>query len=98
MFKKKTIKIISPIALLLIFAITNPTYSEHEKKIADICNASQKAGDMAVFPLGYGNKKTIAFERESFSVYNSLILSYSIYDNELVSIGVLGNVFSSMDS
>ena len=33
MFKKKTIKIISPIALLLIFAVTNPTYSQHEKRL-----------------------------------------------------------------
>ena len=98
MFKKKTIKIISPIALLLILAVTNPTYSQHERKIADICNASQKSGDIAVCPLGYGSKKILAFERESFSVYNALILSYSIYDNELASVGFLGNVFSSMDS
>ena len=53
---------------------------------------------MAVCPLGYGSKKILAFERESFSVYNALILSYSIYDNELASVGFLGNVFSSMDS
>ena len=98
MFKRKTIKIISPVAFLIIFAVTNPTYSQHEKKIADICNASQKSGEMAVCPLGYGSKKILAFERESFSVYNALILSYSIYDNELASVGFLGSVFSNMDS
>ena len=48
MFKKKTIKIISPIAFLIIFAVTNPTYSQHEKKIANICNSSQKSGEMGV--------------------------------------------------
>ena len=74
MFKKKTIKIISPIALLLIFAGTNPTYNQHQKKIASICNASQKSGDTAVCPLGYGSKKILAFERESFSVYNACLL------------------------
>ena len=42
-------------------------------------------------------KNVLAFERESFSVYNALILSYSIYDNKLPSVGFLGNVFSSMD-
>ena len=98
MLKIKTIKIFSSIVILLIFAATNPTYSQHEKKIAGICNASQKDDDVAVCPLGYGSKKILAFERESFYVYNALILSYSIYDNELASVGFLGNVFSSMDS
>ena len=98
MFKKKTIKIISPIALLLVLAGTNPTYTQHEKKVSTICNGSQKASDMTVCPLGYGSKKTVAFERESFSVYNALILSYSIYEDEIASVGFLGNVFSNMDS
>ena len=53
---------------------------------------------MAVCPLGYGSKKVLAFERESFSVYNALILSYSIYEDEIASVGFLGNVFSNMDS
>ena len=97
MFKKKTIKFISSIALLLILAGTNPTYSQHEKKVSTICNGSQKAGDMTVCPLGYGSKKTVAFERESFSVYNALILSYSIYEDEIASVGFLGNVFSKID-
>ncbi len=98
MFKKRTIKIVFPIALLLILAGTNPTYSQHEKKVSTLCNSSEKVAKMAVCPLGYGSKKVIAFEREAFSVYNALILSYSVYEDEIASIGFLGNVFSNMDS
>ena len=46
-------------------------------------------------PLGYGNKKKSKFKRESFSVYNVGILSYSIYEEDLATIGIFGNVFLS---
>ena len=98
MFKKRIIKIAFPIALLLLLAGTNPTYSQHEKKVSTMCNESEKDENMAVCPLGYGSKKIIAFEREAFSVYNAFILSYSIYEDEIASVGFLGNVFSNMDS
>ena len=70
---------------------TNPSYEQHENKVAKTCQTKQNGG--AVCPLGFSSKSESKFKRESFSVYSAGIISYSTYQEKLSSFGILGNVF-----
>ena len=72
---------------------TNPSYDQHETKVATTCLSNQTSKNVAVCPLGYGKKKVSNFDRASFSVFDAGLISYSYYENKLASVGFLGNVF-----
>ena len=78
------------IAGMTLYA-TNPSYEQHENKVAKTCQTEQNG--VAVCPLGFGSKSNSNFKRESFSVYSAGIISYSTYQEKLSSFGILGNVF-----
>ena len=78
------------IAGMTLYA-TNPSYEQHENKVAKTCQTEQNRG--AVCPLGFGSKSKPIFKRELFSVYSAGIISYSTYQEKLSSFGILGNVF-----
>ena len=74
---------------------TNPSYDQHETKVATTCLSNQTGKNVAVCPLGYGKKESSNFNREAFSVFDAGLISYSYYENKLASVGFLGNVFLS---
>ena len=83
-------------ALIITFIIlygTNPSYDQHETKVAKTCLSNQSDKNVAMCPLGYGKKESSNFDRESFSVFNAGLISYSFYEEQLASIGFLGNIF-----
>ena len=101
---KQTEKKLSRNSLFKLLAITivgcsliatNPQYSQHELIVSEICQQKSSQNNVLVCPLGYGNKNKTEFKRDSFSVYNIGILSYSTYEKKIASIGFFGNVFLS---
>ena len=56
---------------------TNPSYDQHETKVATTCLSNQTGKNVAMCPLGYGKKKTSNFDRASFSVFDAGLISYS---------------------
>ena len=72
---------------------TNPSYDQHETKVATTCLSNQTGKNVTMCPLGYGKKKISNFDRASFSVFDAGLISYSYYENKLASVGFLGNVF-----
>ena len=91
---KKHFFIISTFFLTVILLCgTNPNYDQHESIVAQVCNSKTLNNDIPVCPLGYGKKEVAEFNRDAFSVYSAGILSYSVYEEKISSIGFLGNVF-----
>ncbi|OUX31903.1 MAG: hypothetical protein CBE24_04370 [bacterium TMED264] len=77
---------------------TNPSYDQHETKVATTCLSNQTGKNVAMCPLGYGKKKISNFDRASFSVFDAGLISYSYYENKLASVGFLGNIFLTNNS
>tara|TARA_Y100000588_G_C13731676_1_gene701710 strand:+ start:372 stop:677 length:306 start_codon:yes stop_codon:yes gene_type:complete len=93
MFKKYFFKILTLIITLSILYGTNPDYGQHEFKVATMRQSKDTSDNILMCPLGYGKKSVSNFKQNSFIVYNVGILSYSIYEEELASFGILGKVF-----
>tara|TARA_A100001011_G_scaffold371456_1_gene428804 strand:+ start:240 stop:545 length:306 start_codon:yes stop_codon:yes gene_type:complete len=76
---------------------TNPNYKEHEAIVALTCDSKGIGENTTMCPLGYGKKSAAGFDKKEFKVYSAGILSYSTYEEKFSSIGILGNVFLTMD-
>ena len=93
MSKSSRYKIIVLFSLGFILYGTNPGYNQHENKFAMTCSSDQDDNKATMCPLGYGKKSSSSFKRESFSVFDAGLISYSIYEEKLATVGILGNVF-----
>jgi len=95
LYKNSLFKFLLLIIIGCVLFGTNPNYEEHEIIVSQICQQNQSKENISMCPLGYGNKPKPIFSRDSFSVYNIGILSYSIYEEDLATIGIFGNIFLS---
>ncbi len=77
---------------------TNPDYKQHEILVSTTCQGKATGKSTTMCPLGYGKKSTSNFDKKQFKVYSAGILSYSTYEDKFSSIGILGNVYLTMDT
>ena len=77
---------------------TNPDYKQHEILVSITCESKGDGKSITMCPLGYGKKKSAGFDKKEFKVYSAGILSYSTYENKFSSVGILGNVFLTLDN